>query len=799
MRTIKVDVVDHFDDQGNPVYIKQNEKIYEIEELPLLEKLLNCKDSTKRNVNYLNIPCAFDIETTNITEPLDYQETFTDSTVYEYIKSLKIRYTKQIKADIADFEQIRRLYVGKIRLLRSEKTNIDILYLDLIEKFPEYFQEDIYNPSDQLLKILEIFDNNAPKKIDFHPYAFMYQWQFCIDDCVCFGRTWNEFMRLIARLEKGLNLSLKNRLVIYVHNLPFEWAFMNRFINYEDGFFREPRKPLKILTSEGIEFRCSYALSNMSLNKFCKNEIGVKHYKLIDTYDYEKLRTPITPLTPEEEAYCYNDVRGLCECIESRLKHDTITTIPMTATGYVRRDLRKAVKSDKKYRTLFKNNALDGKLYTMCRDAFRGGDTHANIDYSNQLLHNIHARDETSAYPACMMVDKYPMTAFTKMNVSTYLNNDTSEYAFLFEVRFINIVYTGKCGIPYIPLAKCKGYTKEDRKDLIVDNGRILYAKYVQMTITDIDLEIIQKEYTYDDIFMRNIYASVYEPLSDKIKDVVMDYYRKKTSLKGIPEQIYEYNKSKNSLNSCFGCMVMRIDQSMIYYSDSDHEYYTDDKDLEETLAKFYKSRNNFLSYQHGLWITANARKRLRSMLWKVGGDVVYCDTDSIKFSGDHDNEFEDKNKILIEEALKHGAYAETKSGKVKYMGVWENEVDNTDHGCYDEFKTLGSKKYVYSETIKGNKEITSTIAGVNKKTGSKYFTDNGIDSFAIGTTLYNSGHLTAYYNDDNIHEIIVDHCKFLTASNVALVDNTYTIGVTGEYLDLLKNAIENREDLEYI
>ena len=37
------------------------------------------------------------------------------------------------------------------------------------------------------------------------------------------------------------------------------------------------------------------------------------------------------------------------------------------------------------------------------------------------------------------------------------------------------------------------------------------------------------------------------------------------------------------------------------------------------------------------------------------------------------------------------------------------------------------------------------------------------------------------------------------TASNVALVDNTYTIGVTNEYLDLLEKALDMKEPLEYI
>lgn len=680
------------------------ENIYEIEELPMLGKLLSCKDSKKRGVNYLNIPCAFDIETTNI-----------------YLKDSKGNILKEPR-----------------------------------------------------------------------PYAFMYQWQFCLDDCVCFGRTWEEFQHLIRQLEKRMNLSLDNRLVIYVHNLPFEWAFMHRFLNYHDGFFREERKPLKIVTKEGIEFRCSYALSNMSLNKFCENETNVTHYKLIDTYDYSKIRTYLTPLTEEEEAYCYNDVRGLCECIRSRMKNDTLSTMPMTSTGYVRRDMRAAVKGDKKYRTLFRNNALDADLYTMCRDAFRGGDTHANIDYSNQLIHDVTSKDENSAYPAAMMMDLYPQTAFFKIKVSTFLNRDMSEYALLMEVRFTDIEYIGNCGIPYIALAKCKKYSV----DKVVDNGRILKASFLELILTDIDYKIITTEYKIKgDIFIKDIYASVYAPLSDKIKNIVMEYYRGKTLLKGDSSKIYEYNKKKNSLNSTFGCMVMRIDQTEVAYNGQTGLYEVKTPDLEETLSKFYKSRNNFLSYQHGVWITANARMRLRKMLWEVGEDVVYCDTDSIKYKGDHEDIFKKRNEEIIKQAEEAGAYAETIDGRIKYLGYWD------DDGFYPEFKTLGAKKYVYREydANKNKYVVKSTIAGVSKKAGAKFFNEVGVDGFKIGETIKDSGHLTAYYNDDNIHTITVNKATFTTASNVALIDGNYTIGVTTEYLDLLEKALAKQEDLDYI
>ena len=235
-----------------------------------------------------------------------------------------------------------------------------------------------------------------------------------------------------------------------------------------------------------------------------------------------------------------------------------------------------------------------------------------------------------------------------------------------------------------------------------------------------------------------------------------------------------------------------------IRYDDSTHEYITTENDLDETLSKFYKNRNNFLSYQHGLWITAGSRLRLRKMLQKVGEDVIYCDTDSIKFINDkHEAEFEEMNNIIIQEALKAGAYAETAEGEIKYMGVWDDETitKTGEKHLYEDFRVLGAKKYVYRQ---GDK-ITSTIAGVNKKAGAKFFKENGIEAFEINTKIENSGHLTDYYNDQNIHVITVNGDTFLTASNVALVDNTYTIGVTGEYEDLILKALDNRSDLEYI
>ena len=789
MRFINVPVTLGKDDKGKPITRVQQEKIYEVKELSYLDKLLSCKDSKKRGISYLEIPCAFDIETTNII-PEDFND-YIDETIYHELKSIIFRYDDNIKSDIADFEQIRKSYFGKLKLYKSKGTPIDTIYVDLSERYPYYFPEEITHPSDQFIKILEVFENNTPKKNKPRPYAFMYQWQFCLDDQVCFGRTWEDFKLLLKTLEERMNLSKNNRLVVWVHNLSFEWQFMRNFLEFEDGFFLEERRPCKIITKGGIEFRCSYILSNMSLSKFCENEVGVIHYKLGgDDYNYDKLRTPLTPLSEYEEAYCYNDVRGLCECIKSRLSSDTLGSIPLTSTGYVRRELRHNVQQNKKNRKYFTNAALDSHLYTLCREAFRGGDTHANSARANQINTDVWSYDLKSSYPAAIVeFDKYPFSAFSKMSVSYFLNNDMSDFALLLKVAFKNIRYNRKsdcyCGMPYIPLSKCTHFSARR----VIDNGRVAAAEFLEMTITNLDLEIIRREYVWDDFKIGEIWASKAAPLSQEIRNTTMDYFRAKTLLDGNPDKVYEYMKSKNRLNSIFGCMVMKIDQSSVSWDPKKKMYVDTTPDLTEALKKFYNSRNSFLQYQQGIFITAAARLRLRKMLWKVGKDACYVDTDSIKGVGDHAEDFRIENERLTALAEKYGAFASDPAGNVYHLGVWECETK--DH-LYDKFSTLGAKKYIYQQ---GDK-IKSTIAGVSKKAGAEFFTKQGIEAFQIGALIPDSGHLTAYYNDDEIHKINVDHCTFTTSSNVALINTTYKIGITEDYEDILLKSLEKCIDL---
>ena len=615
------------------------------------------------------------------------------------------------------------------------------------------------------------------------PYAFMYHWQFCIGSDVFFGRTWEELTNFFDFISYHLQLNHYRRLPVYVHNLSFEFQFMRRFFIVTEGFYKDVRKPLKALLNDSIELRDSYALSNMSLEKFCKNTPNVFHYKLVDTYDYSKIRTPQTPMTETEEAYCYNDVRGLSECIAEYMKTDSLAKIPMTSTGFVRRDFRRRYNTNRQLRERFRSTALNADLYNLCKSAFRGGDTHANLKWGRQTVHGVHSYDIKSSYPACMMMDKYPMGKFIKIAASTFYNRDMSEFAMLIECRFIDIKYVGASGNPYLALSRCQAVSK----DRVIDNGRIQSAAAVQCVLTDIDLKIVQAEYTYSDFYIRDVWASYYGDLPKEFKETLMDYFRRKTALDGNPEKYYEYSKAKNKLNSAYGMMVTDVAKPRVIYEHG--EYKTEEIPTAEALSKYYNSRNSFLSYQHGIWVTANARLRLRRGLWLVGDDNVYDDTDSIKCCGNHRADFDALNSKNSEIALAAGAYAEAPDGSIKILGTWEEE---TPPDGYEEFRTLGAKKYI----VKTGGHYYSTIAGVSKKAGEKFFNEYGIEAFEIGTVISRAGHLVAYYNDSPIHQITIDGCTFTTGANIALIDDTYTIGVTAEYLGLLENALANRADI---
>lgn len=640
--------------------------------------------------------------------------------------------------------------------------------------------------------ILPAKDSNG--KFVSKPFGIMYQWQFCYDNIVCFGRTWEEFILLLDRLSNVLDLDPDSRrLVVYVHNLSYEFQFIKDFIKIHSMFAKDKRKPLKVVTMNGIEFRCSYFLSNMSLEKFCENTPNIMYPKAKGDLDYRIVRTPRTPLTELEEGYCYNDVRGLCECIAHKMETDNIAEIPMTSTSFVRREYRVEMRKNKKNRYIFEKTKLSVEQYKMLKRAFRGGDTHANRMYTGKIVENVHSYDISSSYPAQIACNYFPMGKFQPVTLDSqgkldyYCNN----YCVVMDIILYNVRVKENQPVPYIDIAHCWKKSK-----ILNDNGRVLTAEYVAITVTEVDLKTIRECYNYDGFEILNAMYAKRGKLPKELIDTMLKFFEQKTKLKGIPDKVYEYMKSKNILNSTYGMMVSDLVHSEITYSQHKFEWLEEPADFEESLENFYKSKNNFLSYQWGVYVTAHARRQFREMVNKVGMDFVYGDTDSIKFVNEiHISEFEEKNKELIKRAEDNGAYCDRTEadGSVKrfYLGDWDYE------GCYALFKTLGAKKYCFHKYNKKKKEwyFEVTVAGMSKKKGSERV--GNIMNFYEGHKAFEDVGRTVAYYDEAIeekgpHQVTINGDTFTTGSSIAIVDTTYTLGITKEYMKVIGDNFTN-------
>lgn len=136
--------------------------------------------------------------------------------------------------------------------------------------------------------------------------------------------------------------------------------------------------------------------------------MNVKHKKLSGVkFDYNKIRYPWTKLDLYEIGYSMYDVIGLLEAMYIRItsENDSLYSLPLTSTGYVRRKAKQAMKKYN-YKQLH-NMMCDEKIYIMLRNEFRGGDTHANRYHVNKILKNVASYDRASSYPDVMLITNF--------------------------------------------------------------------------------------------------------------------------------------------------------------------------------------------------------------------------------------------------------------------------------------------------------------------------------------------------------------------------------------------------------
>lgn len=591
--------------------------------------------------------------------------------------------------------------------------------------------------------------------------SVMYCWQFQIDrQPTVFGRTWSEFREFFEKL----NDSLEYTLVVWVHNLAFEFQFLKSVIPVDDAFSLDDRKVL-YFTSGKIEFRCSYLHSNMSLRRFLER-MKVPTQK--EELDYSVTRYPWTPLTAKEISYAVADVKGLVEAItkEMKLDKDSLHTIPRTSTGYVRRKARLSLEAYQRY---MKPLLPDLDLIIMLQRAFRGGNTHGSRYWAGRIVENVLSYDLASSYPSVLLEELFPgrFTEGIPEDLDHYLKIGD---AVLMDLRLFGVRLKDPLwACPYIAIAKCSKIHNYQP-----DNGRVLEADYIECTVTEIDFAIMQSEYDFD-YEVGKIYHAPKRKLPIGFRRLVKNMYEQKTELKGGDgDEEYLYVKFKNMINALYGMTVQNPIKPVYKYDPESGEMDLDPDADPVTLSKRYL-KHGWLPYQIGVWVTAYARLRLEKGLRCVPPeDFLYADTDSIKFKGDHAAAFERLNRKLLDP--EYVAY--DRNGKKHPIGIFEPD------GKYQRFCHMGAKKYVYEDAKDGSLHIT--IAGVNKMKGPEEL--GCIENFRPGFIFRKSGGQIAYYNEkEDIPEnlTIGGHTVEVT-TNIYLEDSTYTLSLAPDYEKLI-------------
>ena len=651
--------------------------------------------------------------------------------------------------------------------------------------------------------------------------SIMYVWQLAINGRCIVGRTWAEFIEVMNHITIHLELSKYTRILIFVHNLAFEFQYIRNFFEWHKVFAIDKRKPIYGITTSGVEWRCSYILTNYSLEKLGDQLLKYNVRKMVGDLDYSLKRTPLTPLTKEEMQYCVNDVLVVSAYIQEQIeKEKYIHKIPLTCTGYCRRYVRKQClygNDFKNWRRQFRNfhNFIKGlqirsiEEYNQLKRAFQGGFTHAHASWSMLTVNDVDHLDFTSSYPYCLLSEKYPMTSFrdidaskiTKKQFETYLKT----YACLFDVKIYDLREKPNTE-NYISTYKC--WLKVG---VIDNNGRVAGAPngMVALTLTEIDMQIINACYTFDHIEVSNLKVAEKQYLPIEIIRSIAKLYRDKTQLKGVEGKENEYLVSKGLLNSVYGMMVTDVVREEIIYKDG--EWSTEKPDAQHDLDKYNKSRRRFTSFAWGVWCTSYARRNLfygclefcrGSKSNKYTGTLLYCDTDSL-FVCDlaSHKEFIDRYNSLCEKKLRmmcehYGLDYEkellpkTIKGVEKPLGVWDQEPH------IDKFKTLGAKRYM--TLIDG--ELSITVSGVNKKTAipwllEKCGPDGAFEAFEEGLIVPEdaTGKLTHYYIDKAYEGTIVDYngvpYHYQALSGIYLEKTTYCFDISNDYINFLKGV----------
>ena len=643
-------------------------------------------------------------------------------------------------------------------------------------------------------------------KVGINTYPYHYQFSFGYDDIIDYVsfRTVDDFEKLMNFLVKKTSFPKKHtqcKLLIFIHNMSYEMAFLRKYINITKLFAKDKHKPMYI-ECRNVIFLDSYLIENKSLYNLSK-DYKLDNIKYKNDLDYDVIRNSKTPLNYKEQRYCMNDVLILSEYSKKIYFNNYLENnfMPVTNTQKVRQSMLEFIVNNggniKKIRStvsqLFPKTKDEYLIYF--RYLFRGGFTHSNIIYTDKIIKDVQGYDFTSSYPYVMFSKYYPMSVFKDIDLENVsretLNEYLNKYCCIMLVEFSNICNKATHSIDSFSKAI-------EIEDYMLDNGRIKSASRLKVMLTELDYESYCEFYEWDEMEILSFKIAKRGKLPEYVIKPMLYYYKLKNELKGIKDKEVLYMRSKNMLNSFYGCMVTRlVFQDTILNEEGNYIKVASDKDYQEMTK-------NLLSPFWGIWVTAHARRNELFLLHRLKG-VIYSDTDSHKclnvFKKFNEKIIEEYNKNVYNEIIENCEFYNI-NDEYKNVLLSTNNKYNLyscnqktigyacNDGHYIAFKTLGCKRYIYlDDSFKRHVTVAGLPKGIYEK--ENYSIVDFFNNFKSGYIAKNCK-LRSIYNDNFICDTVTDNYGNTEVmeieSCVTLEKTDFTLNVDPDYFELIKD-----------
>ena len=376
-------------------------------------------------------------------------------------------------------------------------------------------------------------------------------------------------------------------------------------------------------------FRDSFLLMPRSLNDLCKS-FGVKQAK--KSFDMESWISSGCPITPQLKEYLHYDCLALAELLDKFQAEIGVPKLTIASTAF--EILLDTEYNGQKLKTLLHNwTTIEQERFI--RRAYKGG----RVEVFNQHGQDVYKYDVNSLYPFCMHQFEYPYGNIIQ-------STDPNQIQQMILKGFLGVVRCSiNCpdmNIPY--LAK-----RHDNKLIFpVGSWEDTITSYEYLKATELGYTITIHE------------GILYQQKGKVFKEYVEKYYHIKQTAKGAKREI-----AKLLLNSAYGKFGQRREveefltfDEMLECQKPISDFIQMNEDLYSTKTERYRNRK--INPVVAAFVTAYARDVLFECLKyaaEQGGEVFYCDTDSVFCNIPIPNEMVDPDRL--------GAWADELNGQV--------------------------------------------------------------------------------------------------------------------------------------